>query len=442
MSQYGALGRAQNGKSARQILTHYYSGVRVRKVATPDKVRVGLLNSKRSVKITSLARPGRDDGGRIEFRIRGARRSLAAGGPGVSWTVEPTRRGRVRLLRDGTRIRRRGRTSFGSPSRPLVVTYVGHGTMARLTQKRLNYAYGRITVATHSTPCRARYCLRAVLSIRPQRYLLGLGEVPASWPRAALKAQVIAARTYALERIRRLGQHRFPCDCALYDSAVDQVYSGDARRVAAGRYWRRWRRAVGRTDRQALLYRGGFIQAYYSSSSGGHTENNENVWGGDPIPYLRGVSDRADSVAANPNHRWRVKMRWRRFARKLDAAFGIGKLRRVQLVRPFGVSGRVTVAKSASRGGVRVVGSRATRRVDGWDIRSALDLRDTWFRIRVVRTAPARAQSCERSAWKQHRSEHPSEEVVGEEAISSAPLACDRTSGASSVDGSGDARGA
>jgi uncharacterized protein with LGFP repeats len=57
------------------------------------------------------------------------------------------------------------------------------------------------------------------------------------------------------------------------------------------------------------------------------------------------------------------------------------------LVRPFGVSGRVTVVKPDNRGGVRIRGSRKTVRVSGWSVRSALSLKDTLFRVEIVRSA-------------------------------------------------------
>ena len=132
---------------------------------------------------------------------------------------------------------------------------------------------------------------------------------------------------------------------------------------------------------------GDTIQALYSSSSGGHTENNENVWGGTPLPYLRGVPDKPDAVSANPNHEWSpVEMSFREFEGKLQAAYGIGQLERFVLVKPFGVSGRVTVVKDDGSGGVKIVGSRNTYRESGWDIRSVLSLKDTLFDVRYDTT--------------------------------------------------------
>jgi SpoIID/LytB domain protein len=383
MSQYGAYGRALNGRSASAIVRHYYRGARVRKAPVARKVRVGLLQSERAIAASS--RPRFEGGaGVATWRVFGARRPLVEGPSGTEWRVEPSPTGGMRLYRNGVKVKRRGRTVFGSPRRPLVLQGKGPA-LVRIADKGLNYAHGKLNFAPYApAACGLPFCLRLVLRIPMQKYMYGLGEVPSSWPQAVLRAQAIAARTYAHRRIINDGQHRDPCDCALYDSAIDQVYVGDAKRTGSGPYWPNWKQAVDATAGRVILHRGQPIQALYSSSSGGYTENNENVWGGTPVPYLRGVIDRADAVAANPNHRWRTVMTWKTFSRRLDAAFGVGKLKSFRLVRPLGVSGRVTVVKSATRGGVRIAGGRRVARADGWAIRDALDLRDTWFRVHVT----------------------------------------------------------
>ena len=105
---------------------------------------------------------------------------------------------------------------------------------------------------------------------------------------SALKTQAIAARTYAFTKAAA-SQHRAVCDCALYASSYDQVYAGWDKE--GGVDGDRWVSAVDQTDDQVVLNAGQTIQAFYMSSSGGYTENNENVWGGTPIDYLRGVCD-------------------------------------------------------------------------------------------------------------------------------------------------------
>ena len=125
-------------------------------------------------------------------------------------------------------------------------------------------------------------------------YLLGISEVPASWPAEAQKAQAIAARTYAHHEIqnkvvteaRAVGAHLCATDSC-------QVYTGLAKERAEG--GPNWAAAVRATAGQVLIYQGKPILAKYSSSNGGRT-----VAGGKP--YLRAVNDPDD--AASPLHRW------------------------------------------------------------------------------------------------------------------------------------------
>ncbi len=120
-----------------------------------------------------------------------------------------------------------------------------------------------------------------VINILPlERYLAGLinSEVSSQWTIEALKAQVVAARTYAFfQRSHRRGE--------LYDvdSGVnDQVYGGVAREDA------RSRRAVRETSGELILYQGNAIFAVYSSCCGGKTERGDNMWEG-PFPYLQSM---------------------------------------------------------------------------------------------------------------------------------------------------------
>jgi stage II sporulation protein D len=386
MSQYGAYGRALQGRSATEILTKYYKGAGVETVNTPRSIRVGLLQGRSQITVTSA--PFGSGDGAVSFKVAGSSESVAEGDEGTEWRVEASNTGGMRLFKDGTKVNKDGKTVFGDPDHALVMDFGKYGSLVSVSGKPHKYAYGKLKFGTYSTPCGSAYCLRLVLQLPMQKYLFGLSEVPASWPAAVLEAQAIAGRTYAFSKIKRVGQHLSPCDCAVYDSTVDQAYTGDTKRTGSGQYWADWKNAVKATNRKVAIYQGDPIQALYSSSSGGHTENNENVWGGTPIPYLRGVSDKPDNVAANPNHKWSVDMAWATLRQKFDAKWGIGKLQKFKLIRPFGVSGRVTVVKTASEGGVKIVGSNKTVRADGWDIRQTLGLKDTLFRLSATTAAP------------------------------------------------------
>jgi stage II sporulation protein D len=381
MSQYGALGRARAGDGPSKIVEHYYSRSQVKR-RDMGRIRVGLLQYQRSISVSSEVFT--KGGGKIAFKVKGQSDKVASGGPDANFRVEASGTGGMRLFKNGKQKKQNGVGVLGSPAHPLIALYAPFKSMVRVSEKGRAYAYGKLEFGTYPSGRCTNFCLRLVVVQPMQKYLYGLGEVPASWPQAALRAQVIAARSYALDKINRLGQHREPCDCAVFDSTYDQAYVGDSKRTESGQYWDDWKQAVDKTNRKVAVFNGHAIQALYSSSSGGHTEHNENVWGGSAVPYLRGVKDRADAVDDNPNHKWSLEMGFNEFESKLNAAYGIGKLKKFRLIEPFGVSGRVTVVKTGNRGGVKIVGSRKTVRKSGWEIRNLLGLKDTLFRVRIV----------------------------------------------------------
>lgn len=377
MSQYGAYGQAVAGRSAEQILTHYYSGTQVA-AADVSHVRVGLLQGEDTLSLSSSA--GDRGTGLIRFKVAGDTKTVAEGEAGVEWRLAPNSAGGVALYKNGDKVAGR----LGGPGEPVLVKYSRFGSSVSIAEKGRSYSYGQVEIsASAGSTCPSGYCLRAVVELTMQKYLYGLGEVPASWPVEALKAQVVAARTYVHRKQLSTGNHRSGCDCSILDSALEQVYLGDTRRVQSGSYWLRWTTAVDDTSGLVVLYKGQPINAMYTASSGGHTENNENIWPGSALPYLRGVSDPWDATAANPYHKWTVKMTWSQFSSRLDAAFGTGDLVTFEILEPRGVSGRVAPATS-NGGGVRIKGSDDTVRVSGTAVKSALGLRDTLFDVSYI----------------------------------------------------------
>jgi SpoIID/LytB domain protein len=132
-----------------------------------------------------------------------------------------------------------------------------------------------------------------IINVLPiEDYLRGLGEVPSSWPLEAIKAQIVAARCYALTHMG---------STALYDvddTTQFQVYRGIDSESGSQNA------AVDQTAGQVLMYGGRVIEAFFSASDGGHTANVSDVFGGSlaTYPYLRGVLDPWDVVA--PRHTW------------------------------------------------------------------------------------------------------------------------------------------
>lgn len=123
----------------------------------------------------------------------------------------------------------------------------------------------------------------AINELPMEEYLYGVvpREMSNNWPLEALKAQAVAARTYTTANYNKRLAEGFN----MLDTQYDQAYGG------ANSEGDTATRAVTETAGQIILYNGGPISAVYHSNSGGHTEDNENVWGTVPSDYLRGKDD-------------------------------------------------------------------------------------------------------------------------------------------------------
>ncbi len=198
--------------------------------------------------------------------------------------------------------------------------------------------------------------LTLVNDVSMTHYVEGLDEVPVDWPMDALKAQAVAARTYAWYVI--FNQNHAGYDiCA---TVACQVFHG--REPVEDPQGERWVQAVAETEGQVLTYDGEPILARYFSTSGGHTRDNEDVFPSEgAYPYLKGVPDPEDSVS--PLHEWQVRFPRDRFNEILsrgqtlaDAApvasirlveGGVGRTDQVHVVGQRG--GQVTLSASRFR---------------------------------------------------------------------------------------------
>jgi stage II sporulation protein D len=149
-----------------------------------------------------------------------------------------------------------------------------------------------------------------------ERYLQGIAEVPPSWPQAALEAQAIAARSYALATTGWSGSQGEALATPICATTSCQVYGGIP--VPPEADVRRWYHAVRATSREVLLYQGRPADTVYFSTSNGHTYGNDQVFGSAPLPYLRPVIERDDG--ASPTSRWQVRLPFPDLARFLHAA--------------------------------------------------------------------------------------------------------------------------
>lgn len=351
MSQWGSFGLAQQGWGPSKILRHFYSGTRLATASTPPAtLRIGLAQRKNTVRLEAQL-------GGVELRLADPKQGqvIATIPAGETWRVRSVD-SRYRIVdASGATVARVGGTST-----PIFAVYQPLGARVRIPEALHTYNRGWIEFGLHE--CGSACKIRLVLTISPQEYLYGLAEVPSSWPPAALKAQAIAARTYAFTKAA-ISQSRAVCDCALYASSFDQVYAGwDKEGGLAGE---RWVKAVDDTEDRVVVNQGATIQAFYMSSSGGHTENNENVWGGTPIPYLRGVCDPGDYTTSNPSAVWQVSYPAADVTQKLR--LGIGTVTGFANVQR-GVSGRIV--------SVTVQGTNGSATISGSTLRSALGLKD------------------------------------------------------------------
>jgi SpoIID/LytB domain protein len=195
-----------------------------------------------------------------------------------------------------------------------------------------------------------------------ERYVRGVigAEMSSSWPMAALEAQAVASRTYALTD--HAGGSRFD----VYADTRSQVYRGAAAESTATNA------AVAATAGQIVTYGGQPAITYFFASSGGMTENVENGFpGAAPEPWLKGVTDEFDTGST---FAWKTTLSMAAAGRSLAGLYK-GSFRGIEVLKR-GVSPRIVSA--------RVLGSSASSVVDGSDLAARLGLSSTWafFSIR------------------------------------------------------------
>ncbi len=320
LSQYGAYGYAQHGRDYEQILDHYYRQTKVGKVGG-DHVRVLLGSGDGSVGFRGA---GRACGEKLNS---GKRYEFTADSGGV-------------VLRDADNDRIKACGSEGKAGDGVRIGGFG--------------SYRGKLVARNSGGS-----LQVINSLSAEGYVKGVvaNEVPSSWPKQALRAQAVVARSYGLAT-ERSGSFDH------YADTRSQVYDGRASETKATN------QAVEATKREVVKYRGEVAITYYFSTSGGQTENSEfGFSGGDRIPYLRSVKDPFDD--ASPVHKWSERFSDDEIESKLSGLFS-GGLKKID-VTARGASPRIVRA--------RVVGSGGSTTVTGDTLRSRLGLRSTWARF-------------------------------------------------------------
>lgn len=181
------------------------------------------------------------------------------------------------------------------------------GTYPRVASRCVRYHRPRLAARYPGTLSVRRSddgTLALTLTLPFEDYLEGIAEVPPSWPRAALEAQAIAARSYALATTGWEGAEGEPLKTPICATTSCQVYRGIP--VPFEPSVRRWFAAVRRTSGEVLLYGDRPADTVYFSTSNGRTYGNDEVFGSAPLPYLRPVVERDDG--ASPVSHWRVRV--------------------------------------------------------------------------------------------------------------------------------------
>lgn len=198
-----------------------------------------------------------------------------------------------------------------------------------------------------------------------EAYLMGLvnGEISSGWPMEAVKAQVVAARTYALYRMSR--------SSGIYDlktDTSDQVYAGVASEDAMAA------RAVKLTRGLALYYDGALVPAFYHSSCGGSTSDAYEVWG---ISHPSLTGTRCGYCDDAPRSSWEVSLPVPEVAKIIgklfpgaDGIMSLGVHRRT-------IDGRVTVLFTDTDGGRLLIDANDFRQAVGY-----VRLPSTRFKLR------------------------------------------------------------
>ncbi len=445
MSQYGAYGQASEGKTAEEILAHYYTGTAVASldsvvpgsylIGDPEPLWVSIAYRKTTSEVTAKA-------GALTFcQNEPDELRLHLGSEPSHWiyllesslvvtghfpdtpdeTFDAATDAAVRAFQSDNGLAVDGWA--GPDTRSVLwptdehgenctlevplgqdvstqVTAIGDGTCQIGSAPAAGSCYGSVDGLTTSARLAVSGKIydgytteyaHGVIRLRPrdstqfhislqigiEDYIAGIAEVFSSWPDEALRAQAIAARSYALERAHALGPEsslnstiKDKCWCHVYSTTLSQVYQGYNREIV---YGGRWAAQAATTAGLIVTHPSkAIVPTFYSSSTGGFTEDNDDAWGGAPLPYLRSVDDHWSQDSVNPNDSWTVVVSPEQMAGKFD----FSTIHRVQ-VTETNTSGS---ARTVEISGVDDEGIRTTSYTSG-TVKSELGLKSIYFDI-------------------------------------------------------------
>jgi stage II sporulation protein D len=342
LSQYGANGYAQHGFGYKDIVGHYYSGTSLATVSPAPTVRV-LLQSASAPSFTGADKAGDRD-------------------------IDPTKT--YSVVRAGA-----SSVTLRGPAGHDIASFEGTLRVTGPAPLRLNGAAGNgVRSGRYRGALEFRTGLfsgvSAINAVGLEDYIRGVvsAESPASWPAAALEAQAVVARSYAITTDAGSTTDGFTA----YPDTRSQMYRGVAAEFASTES------AVGATKGEVVTYGGKPVVTFFFSTSGGKTENVENSFTGAlPKPWLRGVADPFDSVS--PRHRWGpYRMTLAQAGAKLRGLVK-GSFKSIKVLER-GFSPRVVRAQ--------VIGTRGRTNVSGAELRRRFGLYDSWAYYTSITSKP------------------------------------------------------
>ncbi len=364
MGQYGALGYARQGWTSAQILDHYYGGT------TAGPIPAGAAVDPAAVRVDLVAQRNR---ALYVFVPEGSLTLSDAAGSPIA--IPETRTLLISSNGAGGFAYQVGASCAG-PWTDAVDLGVGTsftvgdtnpvdsaaGLLAICDGANWTSYSGTLRILDRGVATGNRLTGLATVNVTTlQEYLRGVvpREVPASWDAGALEAQAVAARSYAMAGDTRQNPYADTCD-----TTTCQVYAGRYRNGVASTA-ASTDAAVAATDNLVRITASGTVaRTEFSSSTGGYTS-------GVGFPA---VIDSGDSIAANPNATWSVRLS----TASIEARYGLGRLLSMQVTQrngldPHGDGGRVLMVNATFENGVRSI--------SGQDVRSAFDfqLKSDWF---------------------------------------------------------------
>ena len=275
MSQMGARAHALTGESATAILNYYYKDVSITPVVDTQTIRVNIGHLLHSVSFVSTT---------PDSTIQIFAGEVAGPTDALPIATFMTKQ------KASFRLDASGAITGPVSGKSFTIRWTGPNSLVTFAQpgSSVKYRYGQIQMKVIKGAIEVTNSL-----LIHDEYLWGISEMPSSWPAAALEAQVIASRSYALAKV---GVLKASCDCHVYSHIADQNFVGYSKEIEP-KIGALWKAAVIRTNLDtttslAILAKGKPIQAYFFSSSGGATQTTADAWG-QATSYTQSVADPA-----------------------------------------------------------------------------------------------------------------------------------------------------